>query len=68
MKIIVSFRPFLTRNRKFQRKIAKKLKKWLHLKPEWVGKGRERKKIIIVVLFRSYPPGKRKFEKKSKKI
>ena len=41
---------------------------WLHLKPEWVGKGRERKKINIVVLFRSYPMRNRKFQKNSKKI
>ena len=27
---------------------------WLHLKPEQVGKGRERKKINIVVPFRSH--------------
>ena len=41
---------------------------WLHLKPEQVGKGRERKKINIVVLVRSYPTRNRKFQKKSKKI
>ena len=41
---------------------------WLHLKPEWVGKGQEKKKINIVVLFRSYPTRNRKFQKNSKKI
>ena len=41
---------------------------WLHLKPEYVGKGRERKKINIVDLFRSYPRSNRKSEKNSKKI
>ena len=47
--------------KKIAKKIAKKFKKlkktplWLHFKPEQVGKGRERKKITIVVLFRSYP-------------
>ena len=41
---------------------------WLHLKPEYVGKGRERKKINIVVLFRSYPTRNRKFQKNSKKV
>ena len=41
---------------------------WLHLKPAWVGKGRERKKVNIVVLFRSYPTRNRKFQKNSKKI
>ena len=41
---------------------------WLHLKPEWVGKGRERKKVNIAVLFRSDPTRNRKFQKNSKKI
>ena len=41
---------------------------WLHLKPEQVGKGRERKKINIVVSFRPYPTRNRKFQKKSKNI
>ena len=41
---------------------------WLHLKPEWVGKVRERKKVNIAVLFRSNPTRNRKFEKNSKKI
>ena len=37
---------------------------WLHLKPEWVGKGRERKKVNIAVLFRFNPTRNRKFQKK----
>ena len=41
---------------------------WLHLKPEQVGKGRERKKINIVVLLRFDPTRNRKFQKNSKKI
>ena len=41
---------------------------WRHLKPELVGKGREKKKVNIVVLFRSYPMRNRKFQKNSKKI
>ena len=41
---------------------------WLHLKPELVGKGREKKKINIVVLFRSYPMRNRKFQENCKKI
>ena len=52
-------------------KIQKKIKKislWLHLWPEQVGKCRERKKINIVILFRSYPTRNRKFIKNSKKI
>ena len=40
---------------------------WLHLKPEYVRKGRERKKINIVVLLRSYPTRNRKFQKKKQK-
>ena len=41
---------------------------WLHLKLEQVGKGRERKKINIVVPFGSYSTRNRKFQKNSKKI
>ena len=41
---------------------------WSHLKPEQVGKGQEKEKINIVVLFRSYPTRNRKFQKNSKKI
>ena len=41
---------------------------WLHLKPEWVGKCRERKKVNIAVLFRSNPTRNRKFQKNCKKI
>ena len=33
-----------------------------------VGKGREREKIKIILLFRSYPTRNRKFQKNSKKI
>ena len=40
---------------------------WLHLKPEQVGKGRERKKINIFVPFHSYPTRNRKFQKKLQK-
>ena len=40
---------------------------WLHLQPEWVGKGRERKKVNIAVLFRSNPTRNRKFQENSKK-
>ena len=41
---------------------------WRHLKQEQVGKGKEKKKINIVVLFRSYPTRNKKFKKSSKKI
>ena len=41
---------------------------WLHLKVEQVGKGRERKKIHIVVPFGSYSTRNRKFQKNSKNI
>ena len=40
---------------------------WLHFKPKYVGKGRERKKIKIIVPFRPYPTRNRKFQKNSKK-
>ena len=39
---------------------------WLHFKPKQVGKGREIKKIKIVVPFRSHPTRNRKFQKNSK--
>ena len=41
---------------------------WLHLKLEQVGKGRERKKINVIVPFRSYATRNRKFQKKIKNI
>ena len=69
------FIPFLPDAlQKIAKKNGKKIKKikktplWLHVKPEQVGKGRERKKITIVVLFRSYPSRNRKFQKQNKKI
>ena len=40
----------------------------LPLKPKQVRKGREREKIKIIVLFRSYPTRNRKFKKNSKKV
>ena len=40
---------------------------WHHLKPEQVGKGRERMKINVVVPFRSNPTQYRKFQKKQQK-
>ena len=73
IKTIVLFHSNLTRKRKFQknRKKFKKTKKIpfsLHLKPNQVGKGRERKKTKIIVPFRSYPTHNRKFQKNRKKI
>ena len=67
------FRSNLTRNGKFQknRKKLKKIKKiplWLHFKPKYVEKGRERQKTKIIVPFRSYPTRNRKFQSNSKKI
>ena len=41
---------------------------WRHLKPEQVGKGQQKKKINIVVLFRSYPTRNKKFQKNSNKM
>ena len=41
---------------------------WRHLRPEQVGKGQDKMKINIVVLFRSYPTRNKKFQKNSKKI
>ena len=56
------------------KKIAKKNKKnkkiplWLHFRPKFVGKCREREKIKIIDPFLSYPTRNRKFQKNSKKI
>ena len=53
--------PFLSypkRNRKFQKRMARKLKNlkkkpfWLHFKPKQVGQGWKREKIKIIVSFR----------------
>ena len=41
---------------------------WHPFKPKQVGKGRERKKIKIIVPLRSYPTRNRKFQRNSKKI
>ena len=41
---------------------------WLHFEPKWVGKGRERVKIKIIVPFRSYQTRNTKFEKNEKKF
>ena len=68
MKIIVPFRSYQPRNRKFpknSRKIKKKIPLWHHFKPKQVGKGREREKIKIIVSFRFYPTLNRKFQKNS---
>ena len=60
-----------------QEKIPKKKQKnskyWkiplrLHSKPKYVGKFWEREKIKIIAPFRSFPTGKRKFQKNSKNI
>ena len=49
----------------------KKLKKiplWLHFRRKKVGKGGEREKIKIIVLFRSYPTRKNKLQQNRKNI
>ena len=54
--------------------MAKKIKKnkkiplWLHSRPIFVGKCREREKIKIIDPFRSIPKCKRKIQKNSKNI
>ena len=57
-------------NRKFIKNCKKLEKKqlWLLFKQKMVGKGREREKIQIRVLFRSYTMRNRKFQTNSKKI
>ena len=55
---------------KIPKEIAKKLKNTIiaSFKARIGWKGRERKKINLVVLFRSYPTRNRKFQKNGKKI
>ena len=67
MKIIVPFRSYQPRNRKFQ-KNSRKIKKtplWHRFEPKQDGKGREREAIKIIVSFRSCPTLNRKFQKNS---
>ena len=57
-------------NRKFQTN-SKKIQKillWLHFKPKWGGKRREREKIKTIVLFRSNLTQNREFQKNRKKF
>ena len=74
IQIIVSFRSYPMRNRKFQtnsQKIQKIIKKqsWLLFKQKSAGNGQERdKNANIIVSFRSYPMRNRKFQKNNKKI
>ena len=73
IQIIVSFRSYPMRNRKFKtnsKKIQKisRLPFWLHLQQKLVEKCPEREKIKIIVLFRSYTTRNRKFQKNRKKI
>ena len=57
-----------------QQKISKKQQKnskiplWIHFKPKQAGIVLERKKIKIIVPFRSNPTRNRKFQKNSKKF
>ena len=73
IQIIVSFRSYPMRNRKFQTN-SKKIQKirripfWLHLKQKEVEKCQEREKIKIIVLFRSCTTRNRKLQKNSKQI
>ena len=69
IKIIVSFRSYLLRNRKLQTN-SKKIQKirripiWLHLKQKEAEKCQEREKIKIIALFRSCTTRNRKLKKK----
>ena len=63
--------PFLPgAEQKMQKKKQKKLKKIImaSFKPKQFGKGQEKEKIKIIVMFRSNPTRNRKFQKNSKKI
>ena len=66
IQIIVLFRSYPMRNRKFETN-SKKIQKigripfWLHLKQKEAEKCQEREKIKIIVLFRSCTTRNRKF-------
>ena len=62
------FVPFQSDTKQRIPKKQEKIPLSLHLKPKQVGKGRERQKTKIIVLFRSYPTRNRKFQKNSKKF
>ena len=64
----VPFLPGAEQKMPKKRKKIKKIPLLHHLKPKQFGKGQERKKINIVVPFRSYPTRNRKFQKNSKNI
>ena len=69
----VSFRSYPTRNRNVQKKSQKiqkiqKIPFWLHFRPKFVGKCREREKIKIIIPFSLNLTHKRKLQKNSKKI
>ena len=75
IQIIVSYRSYPMRNRKFQtnsKKIQKIIKKqsWLLFKQKLIRNGRERDQNTNYrfVSFRSCPMRNRKFQKNSKKI
>ena len=58
-------------NSKKNRRKFKKIKKtplWLHFKPKYVEKGRERRKTKIIVPFRSNPMRKKNSKKIEKKF
>ena len=72
-KIILSFRPYPTRNKKFQKnskkiKNIKKILLWLIFNPKYVGEGQDREKMKIIVPIRSYPTHNWKFQKNSNNI
>ena len=69
-KNYLPIRSYLTHNRKFQ-KNSKKIEKYHYgfiPSQNMLEKGRESEKIKIIVLFRSFPTGKRKFQKNRKKF
>ena len=75
IKIIVSFRSYRTRYRKFQKKKAEKLKKKLKKhhygtisSQKLFGKCQESEKIKIIVSFRPYLTHNLKFQKNYQKI
>ena len=73
INLVVQFRSYPTRNRKFKKEAKKLLKlKYYHYgnisSQNRFGKGQEREKIKIIVSFRSYVTRYRKFRNTSQKI
>ena len=59
---------------KIKKKNSKKVQKikniplWHHFKAKYVGKGLEKEKVKVIIIFRSFPTRTKKLQKTSKNI